>query len=71
VKDNKYILNLEVNIMLNKTVKTLVIGTTGVLVGYKVYKKIRERQIQKITEDVQKMAEEMIQKMEEMEKENN
>ena len=57
--------------MLNKTVKVLVIGTTGVLVGYKVYNKIRERQIQKITEDVQKMAEEMIQKMEEMEKENN
>ena len=57
--------------MLNKTVKVLVIGTTGVLVGYKVYQKVREKQIQKVTKDVQKMAEEMIRQMEEMEKENN
>ena len=56
--------------MLNKTVKVLVIGTTGVLVGYKVYQKVREKQIQKITKDAQKMAEEMMKKMEEMEKEN-
>ena len=56
--------------MLNKTVKVLVIGTTGVLVGYKVYQKVREKQLEKITKDVQNMAEEMIRKMEEMENEN-
>lgn len=53
--------------MLKTAVKGMVIGTTAVVAGYVVYKKIREKQIEKIAKDFKNMADEVVKHMEEME----